>query len=718
MQVVSKAGLGVAAIVGVLAFGTSAHAYLSSFTVDANAKCRAAKIKTVGKAAAAYAGCYSKAASKGLATDPACITKASGKLTAAFAKLDLKGGCGTTADGASRDADVDAFANALDAAVGHGAPIENGKCDAAKTKVVGKYVAAVMGCYSKAAAKLPGTVSNGVDGCTGKALTKVQAAIAKAELKPPCTTTSNAAALVSSADVFVDDQACALAAPGNPGCGPAATPTPNPTVTPTPGGACGNGINDPGEACDASAPSAGWGSCGSDFTCTSCNCDCPSLVTFSGDATAPESILDTGWTGISHRSPVISNGDVSIGLNCAASSRPCGSCPVVGPVANPDAGSGQLDNQRCSHDSSIKCTVDATCGLGNTCEWYFGAPLPLAAGGVTTCVYNQFNGPVTGVANVESGEATTTALLSATVYNGLLLDTPCPTCSDAGGINDGVNGGTCVGGTRNGLACDANGFVPDRPDYGRTSLDCPMASGGIIATLPINLSNETNPVTKTLTAASPNCGPAAVGQKCMCQTCNNGAATPCFTNADCTAVGATICGGNRCIGGTNTGAACSSSTSCPGGSCGRAGEPTKPSACLDDTTMVDNNLDCVDFDSDGEGECTSGPLTSACSVASGHAQRGCLNDGDCGGGPGSCESTNRLCFLTGGGSFQPPVAGLIGTDTLIAVGMEDTPVRDVSNPVLGSVFCVGPTGAPAVNNVAGLPGPGRVTLTGTAVGHP
>jgi hypothetical protein len=75
MQVVSKAGLGVAAIVGVLAFGTSAHAYLSSFTVDANAKCRAAKIKTVGKAAAAYAGCYSKAASKGLATDPACITR-------------------------------------------------------------------------------------------------------------------------------------------------------------------------------------------------------------------------------------------------------------------------------------------------------------------------------------------------------------------------------------------------------------------------------------------------------------------------------------------------------------------------------------------------------------------------------------------------------------------------------------------------------------------
>jgi len=497
------------------------------------------------------------------------------------------------------------------------------------------------------------------------------------------------------------------------------TVTPTPTVTATPGGNCGNGINDPGEACDASAPSAGWGSCGSDFTCTACNCDCPSVVTFSGDATAPESILDTGWTGISHRAPVISNGDVSIGLNCAASSRPCGSCPVNGPVANPQAGAGQLDSQRCSHDPSIRCTVDATCGLGNTCEFYFGGPLSLAAGGVSTCVYNQFNGPVTGVAHVETGEAITTALLSAAVYNGLLLDTPCPTCDGDGAINDGVLGGTCTGGPRNGLACDANGVVPNRPDFGRSSLDCPSSPGALIATLAINLSNETNPVTKTLTAASPNCGSAATGQKCMCQTCNNLEATPCFTNDDCTAVGATVCGGNRCIGGPNAGAPCNTGTpsQCPSGSCGRAGEPTKPSACLDDTTMVDNNLDCVDM-GNGEGECTAGPLTSACSVASGHAQRGCLVDADCGGGPGSCETSNRLCFLTGGGSFQPPIPGLIGSDTLIAEGMEDTPVRDVSNPVLGSVFCAGPTGAPAVNNVAGLPGPGRVTLTGTAVGHP
>jgi hypothetical protein len=45
-------------------------------------------------------------------------------------------------------------------------------------------------------------------------------------------------------------------------------------------------------------------------------------------------------------------------------------------------------------------------------------------------------------------------------------------------------------------------------------------------------------------------------------------------------------------------------------------------------------------------------------------------------------------------------------------------MNDVSHPTLGTVFCVGPTGAPAVNNVAGLPGPGRVTIRGTALGLP
>jgi hypothetical protein len=151
--------------------------------------------------------------------------------------------------------------------------------------------------------------------------------------------------------------------------------------------------------------------------------------------------------------------------------------------------------------------------------------------------------------------------------------------------------------------------------------------------------------------------------------------------------------------------------SCTGGQCNRVGEPTKPSACLDDPTTP-GVLDCIDSDADGQGECTVGPVTQSCSAASGHAQRGCFVDADCGGGVGSCQLTNRKCFLTGGFS------GKNGTNTLVAVGMEDPPMNDTSSPTLGAVFCIAPTGSSSVNAVAGLPGPGRVTIKGNAQGLP
>jgi hypothetical protein len=344
--------------------------------------------------------------------------------------------------------------------------------------------------------------------------------------------------------------------------------------------------------------------------------------------------------------------------------------------------------------------------------------LPLAAGGVTTCVSNRFTGAISGTANVETGEAANAALLTSTVYTGLTIDNPCARCLGDGAINDGTQGGTCSGGSRNGLACDANGSVPGRPDFGLTSLDCPLAAGSIIATLPIDLTNATDPVIKTVTANSPGCSGQA-GEKCLCDTCNNINAEPCSANADCPdpagPIGA-ICGGKRCIGGTNNGTACTANSECPsGGLCQKPGEPTKPSACLDDTATA-NTLDCTDTAPvDGEGECDKGPVVNTCSVASGHGQRGCLNDADCGGGAGSCTTTNRLCFLTGD---IPGGVGNDGTGTLIANGQEDPPVGDVSHPVLGAVFCIAPTGSSSVNNVAGLPGPGRVTIKGTAEGLP
>jgi hypothetical protein len=730
MRLSPKAALGIGVLVATLAVGTSAHAYLASFTVD---KCLSSKIKTITKGASAYASCHAKDSAK---PDPAklatCQSKTSGKNTSAFAKLDIKyPACtGGTGDGPARDTDAATYADDLNADVGDAV----GKCDAAKQKCVGKYVAAIGGCYAKAAGKAPGLVDST---CTGKAATKladgVKGCLDKAAGKVDCTNAgSQAAALKSAADLHIDAQACALD-PTNPGCGgptPTATPgAPTPTVTATPGaGACGNGLNDPGEKCDASAPSAGWAVCGSDFVCTACNCACPGTIKFSGDAADPATILDTGWNGIAHNAKVISNGDVTVQLSCGASSRPCGVCTVSGPVAN--SGAGELRNERCSGDTSVQCTSApggvAGCGgpLG-TCEFFFGGPLPLVAGGVGTCVVNQFNGAVSGTANVETGSAVTVANLLSRVHSSPSTDTPCATCVGDGTINDGVLGGTCSGGPRNGLACDASGAVPDRPDYGATSLDCPPTSASIIATLPIDLSNSTGTVSKAVTASSPNCS-GVTGPKCVCDTCNNAAAGPCDSNADCPISGGNpgICGGRRCLGGTNDGGPCGGAgggaSACPGGgSCGRPGQPTAPNACVDQTAIPGSGTVCMDTApvGDNRGECPEGPLTGVCSVASGHAQRSCGNANECCDDPplcagdpavpGDCIISNRLCFLDNG------LGGSIEAD-----GLADPPVQDTSDPTLAAVFCIAPTSLPAVNAAAGLPGPGRTLLKGTASGHP
>ena len=697
-----RAVLGIAALAAVLMIGTTANAAPIS-------KCNAAKKKCIGKYIAAVMGCHAKAEGKNIAVDPACLAKATAKITGAgkgcFDKNDAKVGndCTQTGDAGAQLTAADAFildvVNDIDP--GYPAPTLS-KCGAARKKCVGKKAAGLMGCDAKTNKDGVGDPTcapkiqdkfGGVKGCDTNALIK----------GTDCQGTATTGSLETKTDNW---QTAASAAVDSGGGGP-----------------CGNGVLDAGEDCDPGSPGVtcqAGSNTSAAFTCSpTCTCACPTKVTFAGNATATESLLDTGWTGISHRSPIISNGEVTVGLSCTATSRPCGTCNVNGPIANPNAGAGQIDNQRCSNDPSIHCTVgnNAPCiGGGGTCVFYFGSALPLAAGGVTTCVFNTFNGSVTGTANVESGDAVNSAHLTAQVFTGLTIDNPCARCVGDTTINDGVQGGTCSGGTRNGQACDANGAVPGRPDYGQTSLDCPLSSGSQIAALPIDLSNATGPVTKTVTASSPNCS-ADPTEKCLCDTCNNVNADPCDANSDCPISGGNpgVCGGKRCIGGTNAGAPCASNTACPGGGlCNRPGEPTKPSACLDDTNTV-NTLDCSDTAPvDGEGECTQGPVTTSCSVASGHAQRGCTVDADCGGGVGSCESNNRQCFLTGSASGF----GKVGTQTLVAVGMADTPMNDVANPVLGAVFCVGPTGSSSVNNVAGLPGPGRVTIKGTATGLP
>jgi hypothetical protein len=350
-----------------------------------------------------------------------------------------------------------------------------------------------------------------------------------------------------------------------------------------------------------------------------------------------------------------------------------------------------INSQRCTGDTRKGCAVTADCsGVGGTCEFWFGSNLPLSAGGVDTCVTNQFNGTISGTANVDTGSSAGTANLISRVYSGAAAGSPCPQCIGDATVNDGVRGGTCNAGAHSGATCDSNGVSGLRV-FGETSLDCGPLPGAILASLPIDLTNTSGTRTKTLSAASPNCRATGhTSQKCFCDTCNNLGATPCSTNADC---GAGICGGKRCLGGGNAGTPCTVSGDCLSAVCSVPGLATAPNQCDDDT--------CSGVPGNNEGQCAAGPFDQFCGP---HARYvGCFTDGDCTFPGDTCSiGKNRPCYTDN---------GTIGA-SVTSTGVADVPVNHEANDVLASLFCIGPTSSAAVNAAAGLPGLGRLALRG------
>ena len=65
---------------------------------DLGALCAASKQKAAAKKFSDKVKCHGKAIKKGVAVDPACLTKAETKYQGAFTKAEGKGGCLTTGD--------------------------------------------------------------------------------------------------------------------------------------------------------------------------------------------------------------------------------------------------------------------------------------------------------------------------------------------------------------------------------------------------------------------------------------------------------------------------------------------------------------------------------------------------------------------------------------------------------------------------------------------
>lgn len=418
---------------------------------------------------------------------------------------------------------------------------------------------------------------------------------------------------------------------------------------------------------------------------------CPTAVLFEPTA---DGTTDAGWTGYIHDLS-LDGPNLFLSIDCGPAASPCGTCAIAGVIPDP-----VLQPQRCVNDHSIACTQAtevADCGGSNRCRTFLGPPQTVAAAGIGFCMMQTFASNVGGSVDVETGA------FAPRIPVRILADgpfhAPCARCVGDPVPNDGVPNGTCDAGQRAGLACDANATSPFS-DYGSTSFDCPVPffsefdAGSFAA--------STGTTTRTLSSASPNCGPAAPGEKCLCQTCNTLAAEPCFTNADCPPSGGNpgICGGNRCVGGSNAGAPCIASTMCPSGACNRVGEPPKPDSCLDDSTTP---FDCVDVGG-GEGECLAGPSFNYCVN---HPNRGCVLDGDCDGVSGACQTRMNRCFL----------GNAILGGSLTVSGSATPPVANVSEPTdLALLGCVGATTSVILNNIGGYPGlvrsvqPGRLTF--------
>lgn len=214
--------------------------------------------------------------------------------------------------------------------------------------------------------------------------------------------------------------------------------------------------------------------------------------------------LDNGWTGTSHNFPVIKD----------AKLRTC--------------------LQECN-DTNPVCVGSAPTGAGSANGPAFGPPLPLIAGGVSVCVVNNFNGPVSAKIHLDTGVVEDNIVDLRSEIFVTTSDKVCPQCL----------GGTCDSGSRRGQSCSIDGsvFVANASNTNRNyqlSQGCPPgATGSGVATLTIPL----RPITGTSTTAHV---PDDAGDVTPCRE-NIGLVSPQANNCGPSGCGANNCTGNACV---------------------------------------------------------------------------------------------------------------------------------------------------------------------------
>ena len=364
-----------------------------------------------------------------------------------------------------------------------------------------------------------------------------------------------------------------------------------------------------------------------------------------------------------------------------------------------------LDTRRCTGNTRTKCTGNADCsGVGGTCEFYFGTAAPALARGVSTLRdRNQVNGTITGTADVESGPECQLGAARLPASSPGRPQPPRARSALGDAFAERRDAGRHVRlWAEQRAESDINGSVlPMSSSEPRASTVRRCREGQIADTAdrPHQLDGYRQP--RSLSTSSPNCrAPGFTGLKCFCDTCNNAAAQPCGSNADCPDPAGPIgpiCGGRRCSGGSQQRRGLHRGqrmprrcpARCPAGAtatnqCDDTASARRPAATK--VTVQRRAVRAV-----LRSRCDFRRLRERCRLRAVCGQY--LLD----------REIPRVLHRQRGHRRQHLYRDRRG---------RSAGERRLSGPTLAAIFCVGPTASSAVNSVAGTPGLGRLELPG------
>ncbi len=471
-------------------------------------------------------------------------------------------------------------------------------------------------------------------------------------------------------------------------------------------------------------------------------------------AFAPGGEMDLGSTGLGHGRELVQSAPVGFTIlrRCEDDSSPCHTnsdcgdaecvstcdcdadhaCDIAGPVAA----------RRCVTDLK-PCDSDADCAGSASCVHLFGPPQPVSSAGVPTCIVSYFEEPLTGTADLSTGELALSTAIRSRWMLGLNVDVPCPRC---GAPDEDPRLGdtfTCEGGQSPGASCRVDGVTEA---FGGVSYDCaPSLAANVTGPgLTIHL-GELTTATATATADLP-CGNIAFRSNPLNAPTNPGKClddqSACTSNADC----------RRCTG--NDSIACDADDDCTGnGVCAEA--PDQPISCgfwchcgfCDGITTMPclgdsqcpPGMECragTGFGTQGNipqqrpNDCNEdqfrcdGPEPETCATTtneacSGNPSRACATNQDCADfGDGACVAAARSCFasrITRSGSAGAPSshcslsAAPCSTNDDCDEGSGACVTGAMASDLAG-LFCSGATASAAVNAVHGITGPGAISL--------